>query len=499
LGNEGFREVWGNVRGEAGGVGLVISADTRTIDNYVAHDTITESLWNPDTQRYIETEKRTENYDYRDVRLLAKAAMDIGESSRLEAIGRFFDSELGYGRTDLAPLPYAADNDTANQSGLLGLRCSSEWSDCLTTDLRASWRRQTRELWGMSFSHAESEIPVFVRSYSRTVADEWRAAGLASLRLGRHTLTPGVDLAVVNAEFGPTKNAATGTALPSSSGCHADRTYVGLYLQDELAVTERLTATAGGRVDTDSGYGEVVSPRGGLVFRATEDTTLRASAGRAYRAPSLLELRQPDVAFGNMTFRSNPDLEPEYIMSADAGVEQRLGSACKLQFTAFYNDMDDLISRRSAGQVVTFENVDEAWSAGVEAAAEYTVSEAASVFVNYTRQESEDRHTGLDLTYVPNDTVGFGVRSRQLVRHLEIEGSISELYVGERGYEDTSTGLWRELNGYWRTDAAVRGTLNRNFWIGLCAENLTDERYQESSTLNPAPGRLWYVEAGARL
>jgi len=41
--------------------------------------------------------------------------------------------------------------------------------------------------------------------------------------------------------------------------------------------------------------------------------------------------------------------------------------------------------------------------------------------------------------------------------------------------------------------------LNRNFWIGLGAENLTDERYQESSTLNPAPGRLWYVEAGARL
>ena len=33
----------------------------------------------------------------------------------------------------------------------------------------------------------------------------------------------------------------------------------------------------------------------------------------------------------------------------------------------------------------------------------------------------------------------------------------------------------------------------------LFGQNLTDERYQEASTLNPAPGRLWYFEAGMLL
>jgi outer membrane receptor protein involved in Fe transport len=236
-----------------------------------------------------------------------------------------------------------------------------------------------------------------------------------------------------------------------------------------------------------------------LVYEVAVGTKLHASLGRAYRAPSLLERYQPDVAFGNQVFQANPGLEPEYVLAADAGLEQRMGDACTLRLGGFYNDMDDLIATRQAGSVVSFENVDEARSAGIEAGIDCELTRGVRAFVNFTRQQTEDRATGRDLAYMPKDAAGIGLRVEQLVRGVGTAGSVTEQYVGRRGYVDEATGQWQSLDGYWRTDAAVKGSAGARGWAGVGVQNLTDERYQESSAVNPAPGRLWYVEAGVKL
>jgi iron complex outermembrane receptor protein len=237
-----------------------------------------------------------------------------------------------------------------------------------------------------------------------------------------------------------------------------------------------------------------------LLYRTLEDTAVRVSGGHAYRAPSVLELFQPDVNFGSLVFRANPDLQPEHITSADAGIEQRTG-ALRAHVDVFYNEMDDLIGRRTTGNTITFENVDEAWSAGAEAGLDCSLNgwlPGLTVFVNGTRQRTEDRHTGLNLAYMPETIANTGILMERTIRTITWSGSIRENYVGTRGYLDSESGRWQSLDDYWRTDVFLKAAHRSGIWVALAAQNVMNTTYREASTVDPAPGRLWYVETGVQ-
>jgi outer membrane receptor protein involved in Fe transport len=497
-GNEGFRQAWALARARHDDVGLVVSADARRIANYVARDHVLDTRWDASSGRYVAVRRPASNYDYADRRVMLKIGAPVADASRLTVLGRIFDGELGYGQTQLSPLLPPVNSDTENGSALIGASLASEISERLSTRLSGAYRRQTRELWGPELAGVERGMPVVVRGYSETVANEWRAGASATVAAGGgHVLSPGIELTAVEGTFQPTRVADSGEPLPLAMGDKAEASQTGVYLQDEAAIGETLRVALGVRVDDHSGFGTACSPRGGVVCRLGA-TSLRASAGRAYRAPSLLERYQPDVHFGSYLFQSDPDLEPEDIVAVDAGVDHHFGDALALRLDGFHNDMDDLISRRTAGSVVTFENVAEAWSAGGEAAADWFLAPGFTLSASYTRQWSEDRDTGLDLAYVPEQLLGLGMRAQGRVHGLNCEGSLTEQYVGSRGYVDGASGRWRPLAAYWRTDACLKATWPSGLHAGIGAQNLTDQTYQEASTLNPAPGRLWYVEAGMR-
>lgn len=353
---------------------------------------------------------------------------------------------------------------------------------------------------GLSIGGMQREQPVFVTTFSETDTDDWRASGQVSAGLSKgNRLTAGADVEQTISRFHPAVDAALGVPLQPGGAVRADVWNAGLFAQDEAEVLRGLSLVTGARLDSHSEFGEVLSPKAALLYRAGENTLARASVGRAYRAPSLLELFQPDVSYGNYVFHANPALKPEYILSSDAGVEQRFAKRVRAHLDVFYNDMSGLIARRTTGSVITFENVDEAWSAGAEAGADVVVSEGMTVFANYTRQRSEDRATGLDLAYIPENLANAGVRGLLWrTGAVRLEGMLAEQYIGARGFVDEATGLWRELAAYWRTDASLRVTWRERIWVGAGAQNLTDAEYQEASTLNPAPRRLWQAEAGVR-
>ena len=63
----------------------------------------------------------------------------------------------------------------------------------------------------------------------------------------------------------------------------------------------------------------------------------------------------------------------------------------------FYNDMDDLITKRVSVATLTFDNTSDAWSAGIEAGVDWeAVPGLLSVSVNYTGQQTEDGEFGED-------------------------------------------------------------------------------------------------------
>lgn len=498
-GNGGYRS--GSVRtiGGQAGHGYAAALDARSIDNYLGRRYVIESVASPSGQM-TPVRHDAENYNYRDVRALGKVTQSVGAESMLTIQGRYFESELGYGQTDRRPLyPTLVDNDSDNRTALVGASLESAPTADLHTRFGGFYREQKREQFGLNVSGLYQGYPLFAPTRSENDGNDWQVEGHADYRLNAdHTLSGGAEFHRVTCDFSELWDTRTGAALPGSTGHDASMDNGGAYLQEQADLTRALRLTAGARLDANSEFEDAVSPRVGARLLATDRTTIRASAGRAYRAPSLLELEQPPISFGSAVFVSNPNLDPEYITAADADVEQRLTDALTAHAGGFYNDMQDLIAQRVQGDRVTFVNIDDASSYGAEAGADWKAMDSLTLFAAYTWLQTEDDTTGRDLPYAAEHAGSAGARLSHRAGPWLGECSASEAYVGTRGYFDYQTGLWQDLEAYWRTDGSIRATYRDTVWLAFGVQNAANTRYRESSTLNPAPARLWSLEAGIR-
>jgi|GEM_PF-4725447 len=59
---------------------------------------------------------------------------------------------------------------------------------------------------------------------------------------------------------------------------------MGVYLQDELRITDTLSATLGLRYDHNKWIGSRLSPRAALIWQANPKTTFKARYGRVHRS-----------------------------------------------------------------------------------------------------------------------------------------------------------------------------------------------------------------------
>ena len=160
------------------------------------------------------------------------------------------------------------------------------------------------------------------------------AAGIQADLAAGGALNPSVSLV---------RDPPIGDVFPLSQGSREVFHEASGYVQDEWDVTDDLRLVPGARFDYHSRFGSVNSPRLAMLYTMTPASRVRASAGRAFRAPSLSEL------FGNVVFHGttpgfpNPDLDPEYITSFDGGLQYEVGRGLRTEMNVFYNDMTNLI------------------------------------------------------------------------------------------------------------------------------------------------------------
>ena len=209
-----------------------------------------------------------------------------------------------------------------------------------------------------------------------------------------HFLTVGASYRAGEAdseEFGLQnwKDEDSKTALSYTAG-GKDSSYA-LFVQDEIALTDSLTAYLGLRHDwweTSDGYANSVgdagypkqygsqeesslTPKAALVYRPFSDTTLRLSAGQAFRAPSTYDLYRTWTSSSGRTYAANPTLKPETVTSYDGGIAQGLWPGMKVKGTYFYNEMEDMIYRETISSTLSeYTNAGKARSQGVELEAE---------------------------------------------------------------------------------------------------------------------------------
>lgn len=137
--------------------------------------------------------------------------------------------------------------------------------------------------------------------------------------------------------------------------------------------TERLTLTAGGRIDRwriEDGFlrenvfatGAVLNDvafadrsgweptaRAGIAFRPAGAVTLRAAGYLGWRLPTLNELYRP-FRVGRDATAANPGLEPERLKGVEAGFEYRPISTARVGITVFANRLEDGIANVTLGR-----------------------------------------------------------------------------------------------------------------------------------------------------
>lgn len=129
----------------------------------------------------------------------------------------------------------------------------------------------------------------------------------------------------------------------------------------------------GGMRGHDAGSGQAFwMPSGGAAL-GLERWRLRASAYRAFRAPTLNELFR-EFRAGNAVTLANAALRPETLTGVETGADYASGGA-RISVTAFHNRLDDLITnvtRSITPSLITRQrdNAGQATARGIEASAE---------------------------------------------------------------------------------------------------------------------------------
>jgi outer membrane receptor for ferrienterochelin and colicins len=175
-------------------------------------------------------------------------------------------------------------------------------------------------------------------------------------RLGKVSLTTGIE-------------ATSNSAESNMFGTHSGYTAAG-YLQTEFPILTNLRTTLGVRLDyfnIDSLESELqLNPKIGVVYALTSSSTLRTSAGRGFRAPSLAEIFTSTIASGFQVI-PNPDLKPEKSISFELGFNQKYHNRLSFDVAYFYSHFNDLIEGEflESGQV-QFQNITRARVQGLE-------------------------------------------------------------------------------------------------------------------------------------
>ncbi|BBU27484.1 TonB-dependent receptor [Burkholderia sp. THE68] len=133
--------------------------------------------------------------------------------------------------------------------------------------------------------------------------------------------------------------------------------------------TRAVGSTALGYADASESHW---SPKASLSFDVTQDLTLRASVGRAYRFPTVGELFQGQIN-GISIVNNNPNLQPEDDLSKELTAEWVRGNGL-YRFTLFQDDVKNTIFSQTNTTVIpnvtNFQNIDKVRSRGVEFAYE---------------------------------------------------------------------------------------------------------------------------------
>jgi vitamin B12 transporter len=394
----------------------------------------------------------------------------LSEHVSLETVLRYTDSSVRL--DDYLWAGYAGDREDANPNGL-----KDNHTDTHQLTGRVAMKIDTRPLLStVYYNFSNQRRDIYDNDCIKTNLDKgalYEAGWQGDLTLAaNHTLTAGISYQKEHAD-----NETYGyyaSTLDRQAGMSSE------FLQDQLSIGG-LRLVSAVRHDDHQTFGDHATWRVAPSF-TVGDTTLKASYGTGFRAPSLYELYS---AYGNANLR------PETSKGWDTGVEHRLSSNLKAGVTWFHNDFDNRIDYDWAtSRYQQIAGTTRTW--GIESFAEWTPSKAVFLTTSYTWAHTED----------PD--------GNQLVRRPEHKASLTGTWnitpkarvstamqwIGERTETpyayDTYGNQAGKLDSYFLVNLSGSYKLSGNVEIYGRIDNLFN-RYYEEAWSYATPGRSAYA------
>jgi outer membrane receptor protein involved in Fe transport len=412
----------------------------------------------------------------------SRGAVDGNANSRHDA----FDATLAHASTFLRASRYheSRNNGTPLQTNETTIRQVSLGHDTGGLSLRT---------YGSDNDYAQTFSAIAAdRSTERLTVDQQvpsHSSGgsiqYAHLVGSRHALVAGGEVRDVSGFSNEEQFALSGAVSHARNG--GRQRIGGVFAEDVMDVSSRLSVTAG--IRADSWHDVSWSPRLSALFRATDRLALTASAYRAFRAPTLNELYR-SFRVGNLLTNANASLEPETMNAFELGVRY-----AHLRANAFVMDVDRTIANvtlTTTPALITRQrrNLGSSQTRGVEIESDWRVATNLRASAGYLLS---DAHT--------ND----GKRLPQVPRH---QATLQTTYSPARTtiaaqvrwssmqFDDDLNQF--PLRSYVVADAFASYSLAPRVALTVAAENLFDRRVETAATPVITLGQPRTVRFGVR-
>ncbi len=468
LGSYDFRGVKANVQGAAGKVSYFVSARQDATDGY--RD-------NSET-RLSNVTFNTRIYPTDTLSFLLDGAFNQADFS---LPGSLSEAQMEENRRQASSPEDWAENKDSSVRGQV--KKDFGGAGVLTADLSYRWRDSSSRMW------ARYDTDINTLGFQPKYVVNGHLAGLG------HRLTLGLDVF----RTGMT-NDTSAIGGPKQQTMEYELDTMGLYLLEELNLTEKLVFSLGGR-HQQARYDITSKPVGaaessnssdedqsavsaGLSYNFTQGSKVYGRVSRSFRYPTVEEY----VTYGIFN-----DLKPEKIVNCELGVEYTFMPGGRLSVAVYRMEVEDEIAYNPATWLN--ENLDETRHTGVEASLRVPLGEIFSVYGTAALQEAcftKGDYDGKRLPLVPDwlGSVGLDVKPVENLR-----AGLQFNFVGERPYGSDKANDYGDLPAYTTVDFNLDYKISR-FHFFFNAKNILGEKYSTYAYAS-AWGKSYYPDPEA--
>ncbi|MBM4040041.1 MAG: TonB-dependent receptor [Planctomycetes bacterium] len=305
---------------------------------------------------------------------------------------------------------------------------------------------------------------------------------------------------------------------------------LGLYIQDQIPVTEHLDATLGvrwtyaraeaddvedpttGREITVRDSWSNLSASARLLYHLDEHWNLFGGISQGFRAPNLSDLTRFDISRSGELETPSPNLKPEKYLSCEIGAKANYGR-WNGQIAFFHTRIRDMIDRYPTGRVISGglevqkANIGDGHMCGIELQGEYRLTRQWTLFggVACVRGEADTYPTSAmikarrPMSKVPPPTAVLGARWQHESGRFWLEAltrmAAKQDRLSPSDERDTQRIPPGGTPGY--AVLTLRGGVQatKNLKLNAAIENVLDKDYRIHGSGQNEPGRNFVLSA----